>query len=264
MTFLQIIFPALLCLMAFVGYLVFYLESQQYTAREVVLRGLRWHSLACVLAAVLLVAGQSLVGAARTDGGTAELAQLKEKLATLESKNSALVDELAVAESAREKAVIAAEDSAKAEQKLAAQHAEVMADLALAKSKAAVATTAKIPAQVEVPLTKMVAAEMKLVPRDMVAELQRVRRSLGDSINPAYRPDLPSKRVANGLIQQALQRLGSYGGELNADGLATKEAVQAYQAAKDLPQTGIVASRTARAMERDFQSLYTVASADLE
>ena len=53
--FLHIVFPVLLCLMAAGGFLVFLaLESQRYAAREKVLRGVSWHTLACFLAAVLL------------------------------------------------------------------------------------------------------------------------------------------------------------------------------------------------------------------
>ena len=261
---LHLVFPLILCLMAVGGFLVFYLESQQYAAREKVLRGAAWHSLACLLAAALLAVGQ---GMSPSNGGenSDEMAGLRQQLDELTLRNAALEQELVDADRGRSRAEQTALVSEAAQIEMAAKHADVVIELAMAHhqaTSAAVRNEVVIRQQPLIPAARSSAPIAGLGASDrstVLEDLRQARFALGSSINPLYRPDTATKREANSLIQAALQTLGAFEGTIQGDGLATAEAVKRYQSSRALPVTGIVGERTMAAMERDGDRFAQVA-----
>ena len=262
--FLHLVFPLLLCFMAVGGFLVFYLESQQYTAREKVLRGVAWHSFACLLAAALLAVGQGMVSS-KSGEDSDEVATLHQQLDEMSLKNAVLEQKLVVSDRARSHAEQVALASEAAQVEMAAKHADLVIDLTMAHHQA---TSAVVRNEVVTLQQRSIPAAGRSAPiallddsdRSTVLEkLREARSALGASINPLYRSDTSAKQEANSLIQAALKTLGAFDGLIQGDGLATVEAVKDYQVSRALPVTGIVGERTMAAMEKDIYRFSQVA-----
>ena len=262
---LLFLLPSVLLLMAISGYFVFYLESQKYQARDSVINGVRWHSLACVIAAVCIGWGQSgLASRAPLSEMTALKAQneaLAAKLRASQESNGQLKRDLQIAHAESVKATI---QLAEAESKQASD-AELIVDLTMshhssrAQRESPTEQAESSPKIQEEPKGEPLIQAASEAPPS-IELLKNACTKFGESVNPLYQTDRAEKRFANALILETLAALDVYEGSLAGHGPATSQAVRDYQQSRGLPVTGIFAKRTLAAVERDFAKRYRLAT----